>query len=73
MALALMVNLANIGSFIIDLAAIGLSLKENNTSKIETRFETAEEKLMELKKILNEYFRVMNEKEHQAFNRKYNQ
>jgi len=73
MALALVVSLANIGSFIVDLAAMGLSLKENNTSKVKTRFEAAEEELMESKKILNEYFCVMNEKERRGFNRKYNQ
>src|ERR1700724_2146981 len=73
MVLALMVNLANIGSFVVDLAAVGLSLKENNTSKIKTRFEGAEEELLESKKILNEYFHVMNEEERLAFNKQYNQ
>jgi len=56
MALALMLDLANIGSSIVDLAAVGLSLKENNTSKIKTR-------LIESEEVMNAYFSVMNEKE----------
>ena len=63
--------LASVGSFLLEAVPFGLAFKADLT-KLDSIFAAAQEELMDSKRIMNEYFLVLGEREREGFYDEYN-
>jgi len=72
MVIELVGTLASIGSFLLDAGSFRLAVKDD-FNKIDSILFSAQEELMESKKIMNQYYCLLEEKEREEFYEEYDE